>query len=459
MAIPTYEPGYRMVLAAALYSSFAGLAVYVKYRKGPQEIRLTHRDGDSVSFTTPDRELLLTKRASYTSFNSPMGGYDEAYDFNLMNDRVLRGMDIDYTMTNYTHEKHDRFQGDRSLSKIPNSQRATFLSDSGGLQIVRGQLDKIHPQDLAKFYINTVDAGMALDIPIGNIDIKTLVRAAELQRKNTNIMLDTINEAGSKTGILNIFHGYTTDERNIYRDIVEDKRVDRCAIGGVYSQGMLASVNTIISMCQGMHYKQYHVLGVFSYVYIALLVKISHFTQKHITSDTTSFTQAALNKLYVHQPDESFMPRSLKIGRSESTGNSFRILKDQCPVCEAIKYTDILGMVDSDPTIRLLSIHNALEMKRYADSLNEAVKVLSPTQYNNLVYKQMHKHGDKAELKQCFDFIDIAADKSLKKAQEKYKKFTNNVRRAPNANRTLFGEQGLTKDYDAILTKMEKQIA
>jgi hypothetical protein len=451
---------YQPVAAAMLWRNFSGVCVYVKHKKGPSEIRIKSQTSNATHLITPDRELYICRDGSYTSHVPPSGdNWDECYDFNLLNDGVAKSLGINITMTNYVHENPKYLINDRN--KYTVEDRALFLSDSGGLQMLRGQVSEpINPVDLAKFYSKNVDAGMTLDLPIGNSDRKIFVAAAELQKANTNCMLEVLKEEKSQAGLLNIFHGYTTEERRIYRDIVEDKRITRAAMGGLYRGTLLTATNIILEITMtGQSYEQYHALGIYNYAYVALLVKIANATKKFITSDTTSFIQYALNRMMVHHEDENVKPTNYNVGRATGTGNIHRYLNHQCPVCTSVKYTDALGTIDSDANVRLMAIHNFIAMSNYANMMQHAVLQLSSEEYNQLVYRQLSKNRHLKEIKLCFDFIEHAAEDGLLKAQKRYANHLNRLVVGKNENNTLFNTESFSrKDYASAIEAGHKML-
>jgi hypothetical protein len=425
MPIPQFNKDkageYSAVAAATLWKNYSGVCAYVKYKKGPDEIKIVSMSNKHVHVVTPDRELYLSGSGSYTSHDFPSGDkWEECYDFNICNDVVAKSLGINATMTNFSHETPDLLPGNRDkYEEVDN--RVLFLSDSGGLQVVRGKCPPIDPRELAKFYAGRVDAGMALDLPIANVGKKILTKAAELQRDNNSAMLKVFKDGGYKTEILNILHGSTLDERRIYRDIVDDKRINRVALGGLYRSTLLTATNIILETCvTGQSYDQCHVLGINNYLYIALITKIANVSKKFITSDTTSHIQHAVNRNMCIFQDEQFKPKVFPIGRSLSTGNPNRHLASLNPVASVLKYTDIFALLDTDCVSRLLSLHNFCEMNRYAKMMQKAVVTLSNDEYNKLVYLQMKGNRHLKSLKLCFDFLELYQQDGLKVAQKVY---------------------------------------
>ena len=466
-APPCPEKGYSFVAAGTLYRNFGGYSIYVKYKRGdPHSIRVKQMTDEYVWFVCPDRELVIVRNAQTLGSFYPYGdSFDECYDFNPFNDRAGKAMGLQYIMTNYVHSPGTT--NNRLVSKIPNEDRITVLSDSGGLQLV-ARKDKslvIDPRELITFYNNNVDAGMVLDVPLAIADSKTTMRAARIQKRNNELML----RMSKGVELINIFHGHTDEERARYRDIVENDAIPRVALGGVQFNSLMSAMDIIYSTINsGIHYKQYHVLGVFRAAYLPLLVKIANQGPNpvHITSDSTSHIQSAVNKAYHFQFDITSTSKRLPIGSRATVPNSNRILPCQCPVCKVIKYTDILGFGDGRHTSELLALHNALEMARYTDQLQEACENLSSKEYNKLVITQMGRTPVLKEFIHCLEFIELAAE-NQKRAQAKYSSMLNKRKDSKKAVApaiSLFGEMSpdimaeRQKHVLQLLEKMEKML-
>jgi hypothetical protein len=424
------KSGYSFVAAASLYRNYAGLAVFVKYKGGPKhKISIKDAGQNHLWLVCPDRELVIVRNAYETGSFYPYGeSFDEVHDFNLFNDEVCKDLGIEYIMTNYAHTQNKE-QHPRLKAKTSPQKRINVLSDSGGLQLARGVSGIITPQDLIGFYNKNVDAGMVLDIPMGGVhDPKTLKRAAEIQRENTNIML--AESKGSE--LINIFHGTTVEQRKMFRETVEDERIDRVAMAALHTRSLVSATNEVYNTVHGSskRYKQYHALGIYISTYIPMLVKLANSGENppHITSDSTSHIQSARNKSYHFQFDIYHNSKRLAIGSRGSVPNTGKLLPCQCPVCRVLKYTDVLAFGPLRYVMELLSVHNAIEMTRYAGQLQEACLQLKPREFNKLVEMQLKSHPELKQVKASLDFIDIASSDGLKAARAKYINFANVAR-------------------------------
>lgn len=461
------QSGYAFVAAGALQRNFGGYVAYIKYKGGPNKVSLKEQSSYHAWYICPDREVVIVRNNLSPDAFYPYGdNFDECVDLSIYNDYASKGFGLEYIMTNFTHSPNS-INRRTDLRTHPNN-RIQVMSDSGGLQLV-SRKDKslvINPKELVEFYNNNVDAGMVLDLPLAIADEKTTLRAAKVQRDNNRIML----KHAKGIELINIFHGHTDYERAKYREIVEDDRIPRLALGGVQFNSMMTAISIIYSAIEeGLHYKQYHILGVFLAPYLPLLVKMANSGENppHITSDSTSHIQSAANRAYHFQFDITTTSKRLPIGTRSSIPNPSRILPCQCPVCKALKYTDILGFGPGRHTTELLAVHNAYEMARYTRQLQEACEQLTPKEYNAFVSEQMRDKKGLKEFKQCLDFIEVASVKGTKAARKKHLGHLNLRKQTTTLvapSKTLFGEN--SPDIKAqqqahvlqLLSKMERQI-
>lgn len=451
---PVPENGYSFVAAATLFRNYSGLAVYIKYKGGQKGvIKVKDAGQNHIWLVCPDREIVIVRNGFEThAFYPGADNFDEVHDFNLFNDAVCQHLGIEYVMTNYAHttsgEQHPRLK-----SALPQHKRINVMSDSGGLQLARGVTQSIHPADLIDFYNKNTDAGMVLDVPLYLKDTKTLERAARLQRDNTNIMLDL----SKGTELINIFHGSNIEERMRFREIVEDERVNRVAMSTLNRQTLLTAVNDIYHTVYGSkkRYKQYHALGIYIASYIPVLVKIANSGDNppHITSDSTSHIQSARNLAYHFQFDITSTSKRLPIGLRASVPNTERIFPCQCGVCKALKYMDIMSFVPLRYVMELLSIHNAIEMTRYANQLQEACRQLPTREFNKLVRTQLKDNPELKQVNASLDFIDVAASEGIKAARRRYGSLLNVARSNTTGTNipSLFGEN----THDESIVKHE----
>jgi len=459
------EKGFSFVAAATLYRNFGGYSVYVKYKGGdPHKITIKQNTHDYIWLICPDRELVIVRNNQELGAFYPYGdSFDEVVDFNLFNDHVCKNLGIEYIMTNYAHSTTSK--NSRLGASLPPDKRIQVLSDSGGLQLARGVKNMIHPATLMEFYNNNADAGMVLDLPLFFSDPAIAKEAAYVQRANIEAML----KVSKGVELINIFHGQSPEERAMFREIVETPEIPRVAIGGIATYLPVSAVNAIYSTLMGKQkYKQYHVLGIYTAEMVPLMVKLANVTGAHITCDSSSHLQSAANKAYHFQFDIyhklwEYRPTNMKripIGTRASQINTKRYLPCQCKVCTTLKYMDILGFGDNRHTTELLSIHNAIEMTRYAKSLEELCQHSTPREYNKMVEHQLKSRTSNfLELQGALEFTDMIRDHGIKAARKKYSSYIG--RRKIIGDREspgLFGSQGQEIYEDKVKASIVAQL-
>ena len=459
--------GYSFVAAANLFQNYGGLVIYIRYKKTrAADITIKDVNKNYIWYDCPDREIVLVRNAYEEGAFYPNESFDECIDLNTFRDELGAGIGIDYFMTNFTHNNSEPIHRDA----LPEAKKKVqILSDSGGLQLAREVAGLIHPKGLVEFYNQNVDAGMVLDLPLWVKDDKLAKRAALLQRKNNEVML---KHSRKGLELINIFHGGSLEDRQKYRDIVEDKRIPRVAIGGLLLQKPLTGVNTIYEIIEGgsYRYKQYHALGVFDMSYLALLVKIANTGDNppHITSDSTSHIQASLNNVYhIQMNEQHIMSRQAYGTKAGSVSNPALHLNCSCPVCNSLKYRDLFAF-GHNRFNGFLAMHNAIQMARYTRSLQEACRHLSPAEFNKYVMVQLKNIKNKHDVKQALDYIDVVAKYGLKEAQKKYIRHVGNWKQAEKPPQSLFdmSADGAARSTEAelrertvrLLTMLENQL-
>lgn len=430
--------GYSFVPAAVLYQNYGGYVVYVKYKRGKDKIQIKQKSFNHIWITTPDRELIIVRNALSPEAFYPSGeSFDEVVDFNLFNDSVARSLELEYIMTNFVHTSdYHNFRE----TNYPAAKRIQVLSDSGGLQLARGVTKAIHPVELARFYKRNTDAGMVLDMPLHFSDIDLCRKVALIQRKNIKVMQENMGKAE----LINIFHGESLAERQLFRKITETDTINRVAISRIGQFNPVSGVSSILdTIDSGLHYNQYHILGVYRSGYMPLMIKLANLPDRniHITSDSTSHIQSAINKAYHFQFDVYHSMKRIPIGTRGSRLNTNKFLPCSCKVCRTIKYMDILGFLDNRFTAVLLSLHNAFEMARYARQLEEMCVELPSKEFINILRKQLKGSTDLREVELSLDFIERYQQDGLKAARSRYSSFLNSKRAVPEMRREgLFGE-------------------
>lgn len=453
--------GYQFCAAANLFKNFGGLVMYVKYKAGPSRITIKQNTMNHVWFQCPDREIVLVRNAYAEDSFRPWGhSFDVVIDCTTFNDSVCEAEGLSYVMTNFVHSAEDNHRADAN-------RRISVLSDSGGLQMARGMTNLIHPVELADFYEKNVDAGMCLDLPMRAPNMDVVKRAARLQRHNNELMLNTMK----RSELINIFHGSSMEERSVFRSIVEMDDIQRAAIGGLSRQLPLTGVNTVMSLTNtGRRYKHYHILGVFQTEYMPLLVKLANSGWKpHITSDSTSHVQGAINGSYFYQRDCYHAMQRLPIGTNYMKHRSaFRHLPCHCRICRNIKYMDVMAFMPNR-FFGFFATHNAFAMSAYTEQLQDAVRHETKAEFCKIVTAQLQRNPLLREVRYAMDFIDQANDTSIERARKVFAKHVGNWKALKEVPKGLFGDQEArvsdsvfavkNDEYlNEVMTKMEAHV-
>jgi hypothetical protein len=160
------EPGrYKWVPAAILYARDGGTGIYIKYGKYPNRVVLKERGPGYMWIQCPDRELVVTTNQHHFLSYRPMEGtYDEYIHLGVFHDDLMRDLDLEFMMVNYTADigKEHRSHQTRNL-RLPHNTK--IISDSGGFQLFQQRYDYLDPLEIVKWYNSNCDIGLVLDIP------------------------------------------------------------------------------------------------------------------------------------------------------------------------------------------------------------------------------------------------------------------------------------------------------
>lgn len=176
------------------------------------------------------------------------------------------------------------------------------------------------------------------------------------------------------------------------------------------------------------HYDHFHILGVYSLAHLAVFIRIAKYCRDQgynvmITSDSSTHIQSAVNKTYHTHLGLEYAPKRMIIGDKTRMPTVYSQFGCQCPVCRAIKYEDVLSVLDNANMSFLLASHNAFEMARYVQQLTDLCNSLSDEEYRRLVVS--HMKGERAEyLQQALEMIsDIEQNGFTETVLKKYRFF------------------------------------
>jgi queuine/archaeosine tRNA-ribosyltransferase len=361
-------------------------------------------------------------------------------------------------MTNFTE-----FMGARNRNSLElraaglgaPKESPKIISDSGGFQILTGKLDYIDPLEIITWYNKNVDIGIVLDIPPWMTSKEVLLRMAKVQKKNTDILLANKEP---HVELMNIFHGNTTEDRKMFRKIVEDPRIERLAIGGSYTKSILRSIYDLILIANtGKKYKQYHLLGVTNLLQLVAMMRLTHKGLiPHVTSDSSTHIQKAFLKEYLHQAHLTSNIVHLQIGRNHVYPSMGNRLPCSCPLCSRVKYADVFSLLDGSAVNVALAFHNMYTYNEYVSRMRDVVG-LPLKDLTDLIAKQLgSRHGIKEAI-DALKFIDLVEEEGLTKAAKKYEYFIEH-NLIHQAEVSLF--KGVeTADNSEFVARMDKVIS
>jgi len=287
--------GYAYVPAAWSPVNLGGLAVYTRYRRGPDNLELVSRDNDHYRFSTPDRELLLIRNFHEQSTYRPLNEqWDEVSHFST-GSGVAKDLNLGYAMLNYvTFMEKESFSPKTRTDGGFAQDGIKWMSDSGGFQLITQRVDYIDPAKLAHWYNDNVDLGFSLDIPSYPDNLRE--RAAHVLRQNNEVMLDHLKP---HVELINVLHGNSSDINTFYKacEIVHNKKIARMSFGDLYFGTVVDAISRFIRLVEFLeknyagHYKHIHILGIFNIRVLLPLIYVMNRKFPHIqfTSDSTTY--------------------------------------------------------------------------------------------------------------------------------------------------------------------------
>jgi hypothetical protein len=439
-------------MPASIDSTDKALSIGVKYEKNAKFEAVKHRSGIIMRF--PDRTLYCLR--SFVPSHERMidVSLDEVVEMDIFTNKSLLGeMGFKYAMVNssavpttYHYDDYDA----ESQKLWP-----LIVSDSGGFQLHSGAEEFLDPHEIVETHNKVCDVGICLDIPLPHKFQKDLlIRAAHVQKANTEIFLKHKRKSLS---ILNVIHGSTFYLRDKYREVVEDDRMDLCALGGMKTLDLIPLVLHMIHvMTSGKKYNQYHALGVSGLERWTALSYLGHKKiAKLITSDSSSYIQCGINMQYF-EPKK--LLSTLTMGDYCRKNNAQKLLHCSCPVCSVVKYAHALGLPDNSIGYRGIQMHNLYANRGYLDELWDL-----GAQTKEEILSYLRPYFNSAKLKNIgltLSAIDMALEH---KAADKYapymnKKFIETERKGlftVSANATDV-EADKFKHFDNMIKRYEK---
>lgn len=440
---------FRWMPAALEYPNMGGLGCYIRYKRyvdKPVGLRL--REANRIILECPDRDLFFTRDAHHQwGYRPAEGVWDEYASFSLFNAQTKVDQDIQFWMLNYT----DYITSNEDSPKLRLRERQPYegyvVADSGGFQLAYGRYEWIDPRRVIEWYNENVDLGMALDIPTYGVenedDFLTLAKA---HRHNLEMMLKLKRPS---LEMINIFHGHSRERMNMYRKVVEHPDVDRLALGGTYMGTILGTLDSNFGLMVELkdRYKHFHILGVWNLLQLIALMRFSsHDVVKLITSDSSTPLQNANAKRYAYQPviDEKWQMRDLGFIGTTTQVNHNLTLPCSCPVCSAVKYTDVFSVLGGALLTHILAHHNIFQMNNYVKVMQPLVAELSIKELTELMTAQLGSRRGIQEAKLGLMLADEIAEVGHAAARKKFAGYLGGLRDVEYAeDNSLFSDDAV----------------
>lgn len=418
---------YRWMPAGLNYEALnkAGIAIYVKYRSGENKIKVLHKAVHSIHISCPDRELLICGDQVYAHPYYPANGWDEVVYLDPFHHHTYEQQDMPFYMVNYTDFFDDPTGGSNHRKNHPRTPGEPYIvADSGGFQISVGICDYVDPTRLIQWYNNNVDLGMVLDIPCkpSIVGHSNFLKLAKLQKKNTDTLL-----AGKRKDLelFNVFHGETKDTVNQYREIVEDEKIDRLAVGSIARGDTLLIVDKVFStILTGKAYKHYHALGISKPATMSVFSYMSrHPRIQVLTSDSSTPIQLATGGTYLtyHYMEKPFDQVQLGMAGGFNAPSTHNKLNCSCTVCSTLKYADIFGLLNGGMLMfGVLVYHNTNVLAAYQRTLFDALSGMNHAEAIKFIKQHFNGRKSLQETVTGINFVEDIMQTSYEKAAKKY---------------------------------------
>lgn len=357
------------------YSSFSGVTIYVRFKRRTshhyREIRYHH--GYLVQLA--DRELFIVF-PGLRDYNMgiPFSGWDLAYNIDLVSPNTA--LNVDGLMLTYHPSSSKRnFRYQKGIGP-------KIFGDSGGFQLLTEVYKFVDPVDLASWHNLSVDFGMTLDIPLGfeHVDQKTLVSLAKTQAKNTQIIMDNLDDSVT---LYNIVHGRTRDDRLKYLEQVYRNDLDHLAIGGAYYGSVAGTAYQIFSMITEVPAIRYHVFGISDTKMIPIFAWIGKYY--NFTTDSSTHLRSGVTSVLFSPAGDKSQPfwtlngrRIVKFAAGQKgdeilhATNVWPMLPCSCSICQAVGSTEIYYHSKVSSVCHVIScLHNMNVFARYTKIWSE----------------------------------------------------------------------------------------
>lgn len=400
---------FTWIPAGSGRNTYGGVTIYVKVkqRKGPFR-ETQHYNGFKLYLK--DREVFVT-RAGYKDYNhyTPIVGYDYCVDADLNGFNSAVGLNS--LMITYSPKL-----GKRRIDLPKPKEPRWCVADSGGFQLLTGAELFIDPRDLAVFANKYCTRTMTLDIPPPRgCTTENLLRAAQIQRKNSEIILGILDP---EVKLYNIAHGFSVESRRQYIDAVRDIPTDYWAMGTLYYGNTHDVIQNLMCALTYVEAKSYHVFGVGNTLLLPILAWIGKYF--NVTADSSSHLQSGRASTVFSMSGDKFKKVNMGRARDEvfRSESMFSLLPCSCPICSALGTSEIYTNSNiSNASHALAILHNINMLTRYSNIWDELAQTLTLEQYVAKLNKII-KPKEKYFWKEAIYFIENIMQMGLDKASD-----------------------------------------
>lgn len=434
------------------YDNMGVYVTYKKYRNKPIVLRRSFEK--SIWVECPDRDLIIQwDKTEAPSYRTPHPeNYDEYINLDINNPCFAKSWRLDYTMLNAITAPKKK--GYRVFEEDLRRKNTTVMVDSGGFQLFAGVRDFLDPKEIVKIQAHHGDLGMVLDVPtISGLPNKLVKGLAEVQRWNTDVMMKNKEE---RLNLINIFHGLERKDYLPFREIVERDDILRASYSFARTgDTAFRGIRKVIEMTQTskIKYNHVHVLGISDPSKCAPLMWMAKKgLAPIITSDSSSPIQAGISgTLYLLDSSRSSM-RRVNVSR-QAHPNRLITLPCGCPVCHAIRYSDIFSFVPGGIVSHCITLHNIFEHRKYIESMwNKCLESNTVKEFLSELKWTIHPRK-MAETRLGLQVADVGMTEGYKEIE---KRFPYHMYQPSPMIEGLFGSGGSQKKYDRIAGIIKK---
>lgn len=432
---------YNWIAAGATMLAASGVCCYIKYEKRQGEYyELQQVEGVKVGLQ--NKRLYLMK-PGYKEYNNVLSvdGYDCCLNLDMLgsgnssvrHNGLMFCYDEKESLRRHTYDK----------SKVP-----TYLfGDSGGYKLATGTMEFIDPIDLAHWYNKYVKQGMTLDIPIWNDKSCDYAKHAGVQKKNTNLILENLDDTVT---LYNISHGFNEVQRRKYIDIVYDDRLEKWAIGSTYFGNPFDFINNLFITIQHTNLKTFHVFGIANVLLIPILAWIGRYYE--VTSDSSTHVQSAKNLVMFQL--QNFSLKKLRVGQKDCGilrgHNEYPNIPCSCGICSSLSNLELYSKSHSSITPFLfLCMHNINCMAEYSRLWDDLAQNVTLQQYKELYYKIVPS-SEKRMWGNTFNYIEDIISLGIQKANKLYSSYLSSLLGSNNIKGDPIYYSVLENDRDSL---------